>query len=177
MIHYLLCMLLLPILMTSQVIFDFNHEADIKKWIIVDDVVMGGRSSGDFILNGEGHGVFHGNVSLENNGGFSSVRYRSGKLPINNKTKFLIRLKGDGKAYQLRIKSETSDYKSYIMPFNTSGKWQEIEINLADMYPSFRGRRLSEPNFTGKYLEEISFLIANNKNEDFRLIIDVIKLR
>jgi hypothetical protein len=35
---------------------------------------MGGESSSTFQLN-SGHGVFEGNISLDN-GGFSSVRYR-----------------------------------------------------------------------------------------------------
>ena len=37
---------------------------------------MGGRSDGNFNLNKEGFAVFHGEVSLENNGGFSSLRYQ-----------------------------------------------------------------------------------------------------
>lgn len=37
---------------------------------------MGGKSSGDFYINESGNGVFEGFVSLANNGGFSSVRYR-----------------------------------------------------------------------------------------------------
>jgi hypothetical protein len=43
---------------------------------------MGGESSSTFQLNSEGHGVFEGNISLDNNGGFSSVRYR---FPQTNK--------------------------------------------------------------------------------------------
>ena len=45
------------------------------------------------------------------------------------------------------------------------------------MYPSFRGRRLDEPNFSHDYIEEIVFLIGNKKNENFELIIDKIALK
>ena len=76
--------------------------------MIVDDVVMGGRSSGTFELNSKGFGVFKGKVSLENNGGFSSLRYQSKRISINKHTNIVIKLRGDGKAYQFRIKSKCS---------------------------------------------------------------------
>ena len=60
--------------MQAQVIFDFNKKSDLQDWIIVNDVVMGGRSSSTFKLDEDGLGVFEGNISLENNGGFSSLR-------------------------------------------------------------------------------------------------------
>mgnify|MGYP001300270260 CR=1 FL=1 len=54
---------------------NFTNSSDVSGWMVVDDIVMGGRSSGLFRLDKDGHGVFTGEVSLENNGGFSSVRY------------------------------------------------------------------------------------------------------
>ena len=163
--------------MTNHVIFDFNKESDIENWVIVDDVVMGGRSSGSFGLNEDGHGVFKGDVSLENNGGFSSVRYRFQKKEIKGSTKVVIRLKGDGKKYQFRIKANSRDYYSYIATFETNGKWQEIEISLSEMYPSFRGRRLDQPNFSSENMEEVAFLIGNKKKEEFMLLLDKIELK
>ncbi|MDC3220705.1 CIA30 family protein, partial [Flavobacteriales bacterium] len=70
---YLIYMILLSSSIASNVIFDFNKSSDIENWIIIDDAVMGGKSSGSFKLNSEGHGLFEGVISLENNGGFSSV--------------------------------------------------------------------------------------------------------
>ena len=163
--------------MTYPVIFDFNKDSNLDKWVIVDDVVMGGRSSSNFGLNEDGHGVFQGAVSLENNGGFSSVRYRFPRMPIKGSTKVVIKLKGDGKKYQFRIKTNSGDYYSYIATFATNGQWQEIEIPLKDMYPSFRGRRLNQPNFASDSIEEVAFLIGNKKKEEFRLLLDKIELK
>ena len=163
--------------MASRIIFDFTKDSDLQKWVVVDDVVMGGRSLGSFSLNEEGHGVFEGEISLENNGGFSSVRYRPGKIQVNDHTKVVIRLKGDGKEYQFRIKADAEDYYSYVAPFQTSGEWQEIEIPLEEMYPSFRGRRLDLSNFSGEQLEEVAFLIGNKKKEKFKLLLDKIELK
>ncbi|MCC8359772.1 CIA30 family protein [Salinimicrobium sediminilitoris] len=163
--------------MMIQLIFDFNKESNIREWVIVDDVVMGGRSSGEISLNEDGHGVFEGEVSLENNGGFSSVRYRTGRIAVKDHSKVVVRLKGDGKEYQFRIKGDTGDEYSYVVPFSTSGKWEEIEIELKDMYPTFRGRKLDMPNFSNDHFEEIAFLIGNKKKEKFKLVIDRIELR
>ena len=174
---YLICMMILFTSVTSKVIFNFNKKSDLQDWIIVDDVVMGGESSGSFKLNPDGFGVFEGSISLDNNGGFSSLRYRSKKILIKENTKVIIKLRGDGKKYQFRIKSNSGDYYSYISSFLTSGEWQEIVIPLKDMYPSFRGRRLDQANFSNDYFEEIAFLIGNKKKEKFKLLIKKIELK
>jgi hypothetical protein len=74
--HYWINTIALFFFMNTQLIFDFDKNSSIKNWVIVDDVVMGGKSSGEFTLNKDGVAEFKGKVSLENNGGFSSVRYR-----------------------------------------------------------------------------------------------------
>ncbi len=45
-----------------------------NKWRIVNDGVMGGLSSSKAIVNDDNKIIFSGNVSLENNGGFASLR-------------------------------------------------------------------------------------------------------
>ncbi len=164
------------ILMPSQIIFDFHKASNQANWTVVDDVVMGGISSGNFYINENGHGVFHGNVSLENNGGFSSVRYRFKKISTTSYTNILLRIKGDGKTYQFRVKTKSTDYYSYISHFQTSGDWETIEIPLHDMYPAFRGRKLDSPNYAAGGIEEIAFLIGNKRAESFKLELDTISL-
>ena len=174
---YLICSMVLVSSLSIHIIFDFNKNSSISNWIVVDDVVMGGKSNGNFQLNKDGKGVFSGKISLDNNGGFSSVRYGFNKLNVEKFKSIVLKIKGDGKKYQFRIKHTSSDYASYITSFSSSGEWQEIEIPLNSMYPSFRGRKLDEPNFFHKSIEEVTFLIANKKNEEFILLIDKIELR
>lgn len=171
-----LFILLTNLIFNYMVLFDFKSDSDISNWRVVDDVVMGGQSNGNFFINNEGHGVFQGKVSLDNNGGFSSVQYRLNAIHVKEKKRIIIRIKGDGKRYQIRIKSNRFDNHSYIYYFETSGDWQNIEIPLTEMYPSFRGMRLKMENFPGEKMEELSFLIANKKAESFKLLIDIIEL-
>ncbi|WP_290860648.1 CIA30 family protein [Flavobacterium sp.] len=164
------------LIMNTSLIYDFNKNSSPKDWRIIDDGVMGGLSQGKFSIDPDGNGVFAGTVSLENNGGFSSVRYQFDKIKVTKDSKVRIRLKGDGKEYQFRIKDKTSSYYSYITTFKTSGNWESIEIKLSDLYPSFRGRTLDLPNFKSDSFEEIVFLIGNKKNESFQLLLDKIEL-
>ncbi len=163
-------------MMSTLLIFDFVANSDISSWYVVNDGVMGGLSQGRFYLNDEGHGVFEGTISLENNGGFSSIRHSFTTMEVKDYTKVVIRLKGDGKRYQFRVRSERYQRYSYIAYFTTSGRWQTLEIPLSEMYPSFRGYRLEKPNYPGETLEEIAFLIGNKKAENFRLVLDKISL-
>ncbi|MDH3709284.1 MAG: CIA30 family protein [Cyclobacteriaceae bacterium] len=162
--------------MNTLMLVDFDKNPNVTNWYVVDDVVMGGRSSSSFRVSSQVYGVFEGKVSLENNGGFSSVRYKMGKTDLISFDKLVIRLKGDGKRYQFRIKARSSDYYSYIFYISTNGEWQTVEILLKDMYPSYRGRKLDIPNFSGESIEELAFLISNKRAESFKLLIDKIEL-
>jgi hypothetical protein len=162
--------------MTAQEVYDFSHESKPGDWFVVDDGVMGGRSQGNVGLSEEGHGIFQGTVSLENNGGFSSIRTRMEGLETKGYSAFNIRLKGDGKNYQFRVRSQLNERHSYQYEFPTTGEWQEVTIPFDEMIPTFRGMRLNLPNYPGEFLRECSFLISNKKNESFRLEIDKIWL-
>ena len=168
--------LLLLTVLKSQIIYDFSLNSGVRDWYVVDDVVMGGRSNGDFSINAEGNGVFSGFVTTENNGGFSSIRCRFQKIPTSPGNVINLFIKGDGKEYQLRIKDDTRSYYSYITTFKTSGEWEKITIPLKSLYPSFRGRTLDYPNYNSESFEEISILIGNKKKETFKLILDKIEL-
>jgi NADH dehydrogenase [ubiquinone] 1 alpha subcomplex assembly factor 1 len=172
----LLIILILASTQEPMTLFDFNTTSDTGNWHIVDDVVMGGKSNGDFSINPNGHGVFKGKVSLENNGGFSMAQHLFESRDVHAFTKINIRLKGDGKAYQFRIKTSTEDYYSYIASFDTSGQWETISIPFDTMYPAFRGRKLNTPNYPGDQMELIAFLIGNKKAESFMLMVDTIVL-
>lgn len=164
------------LLNTNHTIVDFTKNSKLHSWSIVNDVVMGGKSTSSISINTEGKAVFKGEVSVENNGGFSSLRHRFDKLDVSKFKKIKIRLKGDGKKYQFRIKPSMFNQYSYVYHFQTNGDWQTIEINLTDFTPVFRGRKLDMPNFSGTELEEIGFLIGNKQQEKFELILDAIIL-
>lgn len=157
-------------------LFNFTKDSDLSNWKVVDDIVMGGRSNGSFTINEAHFGEFSGKVSLENNGGFSSLRYNFETKTTVNFSKFILRLKGDGKSYQFRVKDKRFNRYSFIYTFETTNDWQTIEIPFKDMSAAFRGYKVDIPNFEGIEMEEIAFLIGNKKAENFILLIDSISL-
>jgi len=161
---------------TPITLFHFTKGVNIKNWRIVNDDVMGGISTSSFKLNKEGHGVFQGKVSTENNGGFASVRYIMDEIAIKESTTIRIKVKGDGKNYQFRLKNKNSDYFSYATTFSTNGEWQIVELKLKNFYASFRGRKLDIPNFDKSEIGQAAFLIANGEDQTFKLEIDKIEL-
>ena len=167
---------LLIFMQPTHMLYDFTAESDPGEWMIIDDGVMGGRSRGNYQINEQGHGDFSGKVSLENNGGFSLMRYRSERIDVTPYQTLRIRLRGDGKRYQARVKSKPNQRHSYIYSFNTTGKWEVVEIPLGEMTPSFRGINLPIPDFPGKTIAEMGILIGNNKEEAFHLEMDWIAL-
>jgi hypothetical protein len=177
MINALILFLIMNTFQTPSLIFNFEPGVSIKGWTVVDDRVMGGRSEGNFEVNSEGLGVFKGYVTTENNGGFSSLRYNFNGLKTAGFKAVVLKLKGDGKSYQFRLKGSDSQRHSYIYSFKTSGELQEISIPLKDFVPSFRGYTLDIPNFDADQIEQIAFLIGNKVKENFRLEIERISLK
>ncbi len=162
--------------MHNLTLFDFDKNTDLSQWEIENDSVMGGKSEGHIKLNDAGHAVFHGKISLENDGGFSSVLHKFETQKIAGFNNLKLHVKGDGKKYQFRIKSAQSDRHTYVHDFRTSGEKETITIPLQDFQPYFHGEMLDKPNYAGKQAEEIGILFGNGKAEEFRLEIDKIEL-
>ena len=74
-------------------------------WIAVNDGVMGGRSSGGPTVV-DGMLSFRGELSLANNGGFSSVRSVDRTFDLSDVVAVVLRVRGDGRRYQLRLATE-----------------------------------------------------------------------
>jgi NADH dehydrogenase [ubiquinone] 1 alpha subcomplex assembly factor 1 len=157
-------------------IYTFLNQKNINEWNVVNDGVMGGISKSSLVLTNSGNGKFSGHVSLANNGGFASIQLDR-TIVLSQEKKFIVlRIKGDGKRYEFRIKGKSSQFESYVHQFSTSGDWENLKLAIREFYPQYRGRKLNIPNFNFKTIEQLSFLISNKQEEDFELLIDSISL-
>ncbi|MFZ4102142.1 MAG: CIA30 family protein [Sphingobacterium thalpophilum] len=178
MIRYLILLLILslPTKSTMEEIYTFSNQKDINEWNVVNDGVMGGISKSSLVLTNTGNGKFSGHVSLANNGGFASIQLDR-TISVPQEKKFIVlRIKGDGKRYEFRIKGKSSQFESYVHQFSTSGDWENLKLSIREFYPQYRGRKLNIPNFNFKTIGQLSFLISNKREEDFELLIDRISL-
>lgn len=159
-------------------LMEFTGVADEPQWQAINDGVMGGQSEGGpEIRDGLLH--FSGVISLANNGGFASIRGQVQPLDLSGSERLWLRLKGDGRTYQLRLYTDAR-YKgsriAYAAPLPTrAGEWLETAVSLSELEPTFRGQTLAGPPFDPARVEEIGFLLGDKREGPFHLCVDWIK--
>ena len=147
-------------------------------WRIVNDGVMGGLSSSKAVIKDDKI-IFSGNVSLENNGGFASLRSPVKDYNFEKFSGIEIKIKGDGKRYSISMKEITyfSGY-FYTSSFETNkDEWIVAQIPFNQFKLYYFGK---ETNSTKKIplnnIKEISLLIGDKQEGEFKAEIDYIKL-
>ena len=161
----------------SFTLLDAKNNLRILRWRIVNDTVMGGRSKSTWENIDGKNAKFAGTLSLENNGGFCSVRTDPKDLGLNRTLGFLIKVLGDGRSYNFNARSlKTRGGVNYRANFTTiKGKVSELWLPFKDFQPSWRGRRIKNlPTLEGGDIEGIGFFLGDKKPGDFNL--EIIKI-
>jgi monofunctional biosynthetic peptidoglycan transglycosylase len=162
----------------STTLFDFTTAEEGDSWTVVNDGVMGGLSRSRFVVNDDSTATFSGVVSLENNGGFASVRTRPRDFGLGGCTHIRLRVRGDGNTYQLRLRLDDNfDGVAYQALFATAADgWQEVTLPIADFRPTFRGRTVRDaPPVDPFSIRQVGFLISEKQEGPFALQIDWIR--
>ena len=161
----------------EKIVFDFQTVTNTASWQIVNDDVMGGVSRSSLVLT-NGVLVFQGEVSLENNGGFASVRSLPARHDLAGCKTFVIRVRGDGRRYKFTARSARSfDSAIYQAAFTTRrGEWEEHRLPAAQFVPMLRVRVLSgEPPLDPAKVTSLGFLISDKQEGPFQLDVAWIK--
>jgi NADH dehydrogenase [ubiquinone] 1 alpha subcomplex assembly factor 1 len=87
----------------SYVIFDFSDSQTTWVWKPVNDVIMGGRSTGTMKQASPTSGVFAGVVSMEHGGGFASVRTLPTQYNLEGFSGLVLSVRGDGQRYKINL--------------------------------------------------------------------------
>ncbi len=165
---------------SEKILSSFKPSGDsITDWQIVDDGVMGGLSKGKFDISGKQTLKFSGNLSLKNNGGFSSIRSKRTTMDLSEFKGIKMRVKGDGRTYKLRMESD-SRYRRMAVSFQhefktTKEGWTEVFIPFDKLKASFRGWNLPGMKFNSKSIQRVGLIIADKKEGPFELNVDWIK--
>jgi len=162
---------------TTKTIFSSEIGATADGWIPIHDNVMGGVSEGGALLTRDSCLVFSGSLSLENNGGFASIRttVTDGELSGCNGLK--IRVKGDGRSYQLRLRLDSKyDAIAYKHNFSTvDDEWIVIDLPFSSFVPTYRGKILQDVKaLVASEIRLLGFLIADKSAGPFRLMVSEI---
>jgi len=143
------------------------------RWFCVNDTVMGGVSSSRVALAGDGV-RFSGELSLENNGGFTSVRTQPAELDLGGVTGFAVRVRGDGRSYDFTVRRSDVPIRggSYRARIETrAGEEQTFRLPLSAFEATAFGRPVSAPPLSGapERISSVGFLLADKQPGDFSL--------
>lgn len=157
---------------TNDTPFRIDFSERRFRWVSVNDNVMGGISRGAFTASDEGTGRFTGQLSLRNNGGFSSVRTDVANSALAGYDGVDMRVRGDGRVYKL-IAAPRNSRGSWQQDFRATEQWQTIRVPFEDMILSVRGRRpANPPRLRGQDVGMLGLLIADKQTQPFGLEID-----
>lgn len=161
---------------TSLTLFDFTHPNTATQWRATNDGVMGGLSQSSLKHSSEHTALFTGHVSLENNGGFASVRSCAHTHNLSPYNALRLHVRGDGKHYKLRIKTNSTDDVFYEAGFATQkNEWQQIDILFSTLTPKYRGKTLTDaPSFNAEEVESFGLMISEKQEGSFCLEVKTI---
>ena len=152
--------------------FRLDFDSNASAWYVVNDNVMGGVSRGGMQLSGAGTGVFSGQLSMRNNGGFSSVCTPIEGAALAGYDGVEMRVRGDGRRYTL-LAAPASARGSWQAAFRADEEWQTIRVPFETMQLSVRGWRPSgAPAITGPDVGMLGLLIADKQTQPFRLEVE-----
>lgn len=164
---------------TELPLLDFAAPEAARAWQAVNDGVMGGRSQGRFRITEAKTLEFTGTLSLENNGGFASVRTRPMALPIEAGDTLVLRVKGDGREYMVNLYTKARRMAfSYRAALPTEkDRWQEIHLPLEGFEPTSFGQVVAGmgPVDPGQ-INGLGFMLGDKKPGAFGLEVEWVKV-
>ena len=153
------------------------HGPESPDWYAVNDGVMGGVSAGAAVPLDNGVIRFAGILSLENNGGFASIRADSPAFAFTRDGSIVLRVKGDGRTYTLDLRTARRQGAfSYKQAFQTvAGEVTEVRLPLTRFQATAFGRQMpvASPLDPARVVS-LGFMLADKQPGPFRL--DVLSL-
>jgi len=156
---------------------ELEAEAELRRWQIVNDGVMGGRSGAeaevvDGVLTITGEIVTDG-------GGFSSIRLQLVE-PLGDVDDVTVRLRTDGRAYELILADAAPGRDPRVshqrlIPTAGSGDWEEVMVGFDELETSIFGRSVVVEPFDPTTAVEIGIILADGIDGPFEYQLDWIR--
>lgn len=164
---------------TSQSLFDFTGTDAAKEWQAVNDGVMGGASEGNFKITDKKTLEFFGTLSLENNGGFASVRTKAKKLGFEKGDTVVAKIRGDGREYTLNLYPNKPliafSYRATVQ--TKKDEWIEVKVPLDEFEATSFGRVVQHAGTVKPdEINALGFMLGDKKAGPFKMEIEWIKV-
>jgi NADH dehydrogenase [ubiquinone] 1 alpha subcomplex assembly factor 1 len=152
-------------------VFDFRQPQTATTWSSIDDVVMGGMSYSTLRSTANQTTVFSGAVSLENNGGFASMRSPDNLYDLGGKDGLSIRCRGDGKRYGLILRCKSETRLRYQMHFHTEPDlWETVHLAFSRFKPKRLGAFVwGAPPLDPAQIVSVGLIISEGQDGKFAL--------
>jgi len=153
-------------------VLDFSRATAVEGWGAIDDRVMGGVSQSALAHHPDGYAVFAGAVSLDNGGGFASVRHPGLRLGDALTVAYRLHVRGDGKRYKLNLRMDGDfdglNHQAAFQP--PAGRWVDIALPLGMFSPRLRGRAVpNAPALKPALVCQVGWMIGDGQAGPFNL--------
>ena len=110
---------------------DFGSSM-VEPWRAINDGVMGGLSEGEIAWK-DTVMLWSGQTSLENNGGFASIRGPWEHHDLRAMNRAIIRCRGNGGPFKMTLETSQRWWMPYAYTsFNPNDDWQDVVIDVED---------------------------------------------
>ena len=160
-------------------LYDFSETGTTGHWRTINDDVMGGISRGEFRVDVASKRLeFFGDLSLENRGGFASVRSSRRTHDLSKFDGLILRVRGDGRRYSVNVRTNQTlyggSYRAVIR--SRKGEWITVRVPFASLSANFRGRTIPNAQpINRSQVRSVGVTLSDKRAGPFRLEIDWIK--
>lgn len=150
-------------------------DAEVGRWFVVNDDVMGGQSLGGLLIDGD-RLVFSGSVNNDG-GGFSSIRRHIEDGELDGWGGVRLHATGDGRTYQFRARDLAEGRNSRVThraEIMLGPGPSNVVVRFADMVPGVFGRDVDDTPLEAGRIDWIGVMIADGVDGAFEAAITAI---
>lgn len=154
-------------------LFTFD-QPDESGWEVVNDGVMGGRSSG-FVAVSDGHLRFNGTLVTQG-GGFTSVRTPLA-ADLRGALGLELRVRGNGRPFEVEVGDGTRSFGRNVSrraAFATTAEWTVVRVPFTALRSSIFGRAVNASPIDRARIRSVGLYILDGRDGPFWLEVDYI---
>ena len=155
-------------------LFTFDRPAE-AEWIVVNDGVMGGRSSG-FVAVEDGMLRFTGTLVTQG-GGFTSVRARR-EADLTGQDGLELRVRGSGRPFEVELDDGARRFGRTVSrraPVPTTAEWTVVRVPFRALRASIFGQPVNAPPIDLARIRGVGLYMLDGKDGPFRVEIEVVR--
>lgn len=169
-----LMLLLMPAPPQAVTLFTFDRP-DEAAWFVVNDGVMGGRSSGAVAVDA-GTLRFTGTLVTQG-GGFTSVRARR-DVDLSGEAGLELRVRGSGRPFEIELDDGLRRFGRSVSrraPVPVSAEWAVVRVPFSALRSSIFGQAVNAPPIDLARIRSVGLYMLDGRDGPFSVEVDYIR--